>query len=311
MSTPNWQIVAPFPNDTRCFYLHVPIEANKENFIVVSFEGYTVNAATVRKYDINTNQWSLIMNSMESQFCDIESLECTALDINKNELWLICSYTENPENEPYEPYEPAVAQIDLNEIKIKHHTINCDFDKIMMIETKLHAMGNSDNKTFEKVTTMDVRASGLIYVKNPKHILAFGGFRDLTNAVNGWTNTTYLNSILKYDFKTNQWNTMNVLLPTPICSVCCTLAINNKYVLLFGGYSQQHYDTIYIYSIKNNTIKTSKIRCPTKSLFAAVTVNDSIRDEYVVFGFIRDTWKSKEFMDYCFPPYYLQKLINA
>eukprot|EP01084_Bolivina_argentea_P196831 337395_1 len=235
MSTPNWQIMAQCPGKSW-FMKHIPTEGNRENFIVVSLEK---GLGTVRKYDINTNQWSIIMNIVTTEF-QFYNLQSTALDINKNELWLIGSPTQNR----YLPNQSIAAQIDLNEIKIKHHIIHCEYDKIMMIENKLHAIGipynnkcqsiwNSENKTFEKVTTMDVRASGLIYVKNPKHILAFGGFRD--KVVNGWTNTNYLNSILKYDFKTNQWNTMNVLLPIPMCSGSCTLAINNKYVLLFGG----------------------------------------------------------------------------
>ncbi len=95
-------------------------------------------------------------------------------------------------------------------------------------------------------------------------------------------------------------------------NICCAGGINNKYVLLFGGYDDtDHYcDDIYIYSLKNKTIKKSKIKCPSKSQFSCLTVNDNIKDEKIVFGYVRKEWVICNVSNY-FLSYYLLKLIHS
>eukprot|EP01084_Bolivina_argentea_P101848 182532_1 len=95
-------------------------------------------------------------------------------------------------------------------------------------------------------------------------------------------------------------------------SMCCTMAINNKYVLLFGGCDNGiYYDDIYIYSIKYKTITKSKMKCPSGSTFAAIAVNDNIKDEKLVFGYIRNQWITCNISDNYFLPYDLQKIIHS
>eukprot|EP01084_Bolivina_argentea_P078837 143063_1 len=90
------------------------------------------------------------------------------------------------------------------------------------------------------------------------------------------------------------------------------MAINNKYVILFGGCGGDgHSDDIYVYSIKYKTIKLSKIKCPAKGLFNAITVNDNMKDEKLTFGFVRNQWKICDIADHYFPPYYLLKLMHS
>eukprot|EP01084_Bolivina_argentea_P101849 182533_1 len=90
------------------------------------------------------------------------------------------------------------------------------------------------------------------------------------------------------------------------------MAINNKYVLLFGGCDNGiYYDDIYIYSIKYKTITKSKIKCPSEGIFKAITINDHSKDEKIVFGYVRHEWITCDIYDHYFPPNYLLKLIHS
>eukprot|EP01084_Bolivina_argentea_P031173 57705_1 len=95
--------------------------------------------------------------------------------------------------------------------------------------------------------------------------------------------------------------------------ISCTMAINNKYVLLFGGWDYHNgvnCDDIYIYSLKHKTLKLAKMKCPSKGKFYAITINNIIKDEKLTFGYVRNQWKICN-MNHYFPPYYLLKLIHS
>eukprot|EP01084_Bolivina_argentea_P250873 420526_1 len=73
-------------------------------------------------------------------------------------------------------------------------------------------------------------------------------------------------------------------------AMCLTMAINNKYMVLFGN-KNKSIDDIYIYSVKHKTVKLSKTKCPSKGIFNAITINNDINDEKIVFGYVRNEWK--------------------
>ncbi len=81
---------------------------------------------------------------------------------------------------------------------------------------------------------------------------------------------------------------------------------------MFGGWKQcSYYDYIYVYCIKRQIITTSTIKCPAKSIFAGIVVNNTLKDEKCVFGYVRSVWTICQFSNYCTFPYYLFKMIHA
>eukprot|EP01084_Bolivina_argentea_P107833 192770_1 len=124
---------------------------------------------------------------------------------------------------------------------------------------------------------MNISSFAILYNHTNNCLLLFGGY--------DWDNRDYVDYILEFNMNTKQWNKLSVSLPKKTTDMCCTMAINNKYILLFGGYkSGIYYDDIYIYSLKHKTLRQSKIKCPSKSDFSAITINNNIKDEMIVFG---------------------------
>eukprot|EP01084_Bolivina_argentea_P289891 497868_1 len=150
---------------------------------------------------------------------------------------------------------------------------------------------------------------GMVYNDKQNCLLIFGGY----DVSDGFGFSDY---ILEFNITTKQWNKMPVSLPKPMARPGCTMAINNTYVLLFGGHEWSHdykgcCDDIYMYSIKKKTIQKSNIKCPSKSSYSCITVNDNIKDEKLVFGYVRDQWKMCSIDDHYFPPCYLLKIMHS
>eukprot|EP01084_Bolivina_argentea_P107832 192768_1 len=104
---------------------------------------------------------------------------------------------------------------------------------------------------------MNISSFAILYNHTNNCLLLFGGY--------DWDNRDYVDYILEFNMNTKQWNKLSVSLPIQMDRICCTMAINNKYVLLFGGRDNNwnKLDDIYIYSLKYKTIKESKIKCPS------------------------------------------------
>ena len=105
----------------------------------------------------------------------------------------------------------------------------------------------------------------------------------------------------------HNWQLLDTKMPKGLGVFGCTIAVNDKYVLIFGGWQGCSFytDDIWVYSVKNKTFRKSSINCPEKGRYQAFTVNDKQKDETAVFGFIRNEWKLLEIPDHLFPPHYL------
>ena len=122
----------------------------------------------------------------------------------------------------------------------------------------------------------------------------------------------YLDTIYQCNTKEMKWSKLDIKMPKQLYLFGCTTAINDKYVLIFGGYSgHYHSDDIYILSLLTKRFTKSQIKCPTKSKFEAITTNDRYRDELAVFGFVRSSWQSSQIPDHYFPPHYMLSLMHS
>ncbi len=122
------------------------------------------------------------------------------------------------------------------------------------------------------------------------------------------------NTIIQFNLTTREWVKSTAKLPQKMMSIHCTLAIRNKYVLAFGGaYGgyNSYSDDIYVYSIQEQTLKESKLKCPSKSTFTGITVSDTKQDQKTVVGFVRKEWKLCELQDEYFPPFCLLEIIRT
>ena len=127
-------------------------------------------------------------------------------------------------------------------------------------------------------------------VKAKDNILIFGG------SIDGHS----LDDIHRYNILENEWKTLNVKLPVPLDAFGCTAVMNEQYVIILCGSSSDQEssmkksDDIYIYSVDDQTITKSSIKCPVQRDCLSVTMCDQKRNEMTVIGYVREQWKLTE-----------------
>ncbi len=66
-------------------------------------------------------------------------------------------------------------------------------------------------------------------------------------------NNNYLNHIFTFNLNTKQWTKLSVSLPNKMGAIACTMALNNTWVLLFGGWNwaNAYFMIIFILILSN------------------------------------------------------------
>eukprot|EP01084_Bolivina_argentea_P077090 139775_1 len=266
----------------------------------------------------------IFLDSLNGDFLYIGAINCPLvyIDINCMDKWIEMDININLENTSsfsissfsavlnvkkqtlFLSRQNDFTQIQFNNNHISNYNHNASIDlesssQSIIINDSLFIIGGSGNnsiwkwhsetKTLAKYSDMynktKVSGFGMVHDNKNNYLLLFGGY--------DWDNSDYVDYILEFNINTKQWSKMPASLPKKTGSIACTMAINNKYVLLFGGEddNNNYCDNIFIYSIKNQTIKESKIKCPSKGIFSCIAVNDNIKDEKITFGYIRKQWE--------------------
>eukprot|EP01084_Bolivina_argentea_P055447 101656_1 len=230
-------------------YIHIPSGVDKNNYIAIDSNAGCSKINCIHKYDIDSDKWSKIdgLNNLNmARFSAALNVKDQILFLSRNNY---------------------LTQIQLKNNNINHYNHNIEIPKLIPYpstsksiirknalfivggcDNNLMLKWDSQNKTFTKFVDMynrmDCGLFGTIYNNKNNKLLLFGGY-DFTNRV-------CMDTILEFNTKTKQWNKLQVSLPKQIDSMCCTIAINNKYVLLFGGEDNNfvYYDHIYVYSLK-------------------------------------------------------------
>eukprot|EP01084_Bolivina_argentea_P069201 125969_1 len=161
-------------------------------------------------------------------------------------------------------------------------------------------MFNKENNTFEDIATYSERKVGwsFAFVKSKSCILTTNKFRDKVCCIaefslidHKWTK--YINSEIPYN---------SAIVSTK----------NDQYLICIGGRNvtlAEWTDSIFIYDIENNKLKTSIIKCPSKSFFTAVLTRDDNKDELLTIGYINKCFKLSQFSHIQPLPFYLLNII--
>eukprot|EP01084_Bolivina_argentea_P013598 25526_1 len=96
------------------------------------------------------------------------------------------------------------------------------------------------------------------------------------------------------DIQRPPWGKLNVELSTPLFDFGITLTSDNRYVLLFGGRSDEEYSNdIYIFDVDKCVFKKSTIKCPprikSRTRYKASIINDycGFRTATLIIAYIR------------------------
>eukprot|EP01084_Bolivina_argentea_P136681 240712_1 len=310
-----WQVMVAVPNtDERGFKILNGI--NRSHFIVIA------KNKGLYRYDFDNNSWNKykFITELPKYFeYYVYNAMAAVLDINTKTLYILngrglMAYLQVTDNQTNSWNITKLSQF--------HQGSS---SQCVMIKNEVHLIGGfSNNKhlkynvelnQFNTIHVFKDFENGfspqLVSINN--NVFIFGG--------EGWNKS--LDTIFHYNIEQNKWNKLNVKMPKPLSSFGCTSAINNKYVLIFGGdctkcdfsYSAsvpiQYSDEIYVFSLLNKTFTKSKIACPQKGTFVAMAINDKTHDEMAVCGYIRLQWKLSNIPDHYFPPVYLLEIMHS
>eukprot|EP01084_Bolivina_argentea_P015580 29197_1 len=291
----------------ECVLLSQPCMVNNDEFVVVPSKASTYNGDGIYKFNIHKNEWIKI-------FCYDTNFKCcigsTAYD-NQHKLLHISDRSR-------------MVTFDLktkDKITIKKQQHRIDF-RLIFAENKLHQICNSAaiggtpqsgdhyvydaTEQFQKITTFQsfdgLADYGLIYLKSQNSIFAFGGrtLFDLTN------------TIYRFSCVDSKWKELNVKIPIKLFAFGLVATKNEQYIIIFGGATDASFsDDIFIYNVRKNIFTKSKMKCPKKGSYHAITINNSKHDEIATFGFVNGCYKAANFVGVQILPHYLIKIIGC
>ena len=114
--------------------------------------------------------------------------------------------------------------------------------------------------------------------------------------------------IFSYCMRSSECRALDVTLP-PTCNdydtlPCSVLPADEHFLIILG--SQR---SIFVLDLKLMTLRRSRVLCPIRSKFHAVSVHSEQKDERLVFGFIRQAWRLPAFDELQRLPLYMMNLI--
>jgi len=235
------------------------------------------------KYDWKLNEQKTILKHSTS-----EKNATLAFDNNTNTLYLSDSYNDCMKIFNVDDPDP------IEKISMEHAI----YPYLICIDGKLHSIGgrdsimhqiyNPDKKEFDDHWEFEEWGNnegmywgGLIHVTSKQELLLFGGWK-------GWKG---LNDIYKYSIPDKTWTLLPQKLPIKAQLFGCVLTPDEKYIIIFGGYSAESprggTDGIYIWELETMQFRQSAVTCPVKEDFAAFIDIIDIQ-KIAVYGYINN-----------------------
>ena len=282
---------------------------NQHSLIAVPDRGDVV------RYSIPSNKWENYYSELKEVILSSPSyIVESAINFKTNEILFVYG--------PRMELNASLATLKLNKHKTKtdmkvinksdHATVG---SSVIVIKNELHLIGgmnrshlrwNKETNQFE-ILHLNVVSESNIFVNGSRlvgvgnRVISFGGHWS------GW-----LNCMMEYDIIKDVWKRLKITMPKAMTDFGCTAAMNDRYILLFGGIDGMgfKFDDIYVYSVWDESFRKSRIKCPKRGKFHAVAVNDKEREELCVHGYVRHQWHQSEINEQLFPPRYLIQIMR-
>eukprot|EP01084_Bolivina_argentea_P139952 246150_1 len=286
-----------------------PIAVNKKEIFLGQYD-------KLCKFNRICNKWSEWINYPEN-VRDLYSSQTTCVDNREKTIYV------------YQNDETGINGIlliinydtkDIQVIQNGNVTRTGYGHKIIFAHQQLHLIGgrwndkhfifNSKQKRFEILHTFEqfsegMSGFGLVHCPSKQRILLIGGCNETIN------NDECLDEIYSYSTVNHTWTQLNIKLPEKICNFGCSVACNGEYVIILGGITDTDFSkNIYVIDMRNIKIMKSKVVCPVSKGFDSVIINDEIKRELIVFGYVRKCWKNEKMISMLFPPQYIIKMIQ-
>eukprot|EP01083_Nonionella_stella_P263936 895955_1 len=288
---PSW-IPLSVPTKVQC-RLDAPKGINKDNYVVITTDLFARFMGPIYQYVIDNDKWIKLPISPRQE------MGWSAIDVEQKILFIHSMTFINELNEII-----GIPLNGTNYVSVSQIPIEIKTSEIFFFDGSIFYIGQSENNsiykhnveenTVTKIASMydNLHLTSFGYIYFEKKLLLIGGFEFIAK--------DRKEVIIEFDFDTVRWNKL-MTLPIKIHDSFCVLAVGGQYVLIFGGSHPYIHDNIYVYSIKNNTLKISDVKCPAESQFTGIIVNDAMKDEKLVFGYIRQNWTKCRINNYDFP----------
>eukprot|EP01084_Bolivina_argentea_P167352 290462_1 len=295
-----------------------PVKINEYEFIFAIYnEHVLLNYNSIYCYNIKTNKWREFLKYPDKFHLDPDG---PIIYNNKtNELYLINGLIKDINN-PWNSH-PTFATVKLNSdhtnLENKWHFIESTRQEFsgssIIINNMLHCFGGGNNRKhriyklnekkeiikneiydFSSWSIGNVQ-HGLIYISNENRILLFGGM-DIPNYPYAF------DTIWNYNILNKQWSFINgIRLPFKMYGFGHILSADQKCIILFGGGKERQnnandiyvmengyefIDNIFVIELDRMRIRESKIICPKKGIFHAISMVNN--NNILVNGFMRE-----------------------
>ena len=274
----------------------------------------------VFRYSLRKDKWDKYHSGLKngpSSSIAVFPVE-TAMNYKTNEIFFIYNR--------YQQQNTSIATLKLNNDKTKNHIKSLGESNYgisqtigssaIVIKNDLHLIGglngnhlkwNKNTNQFDSLhenvaSNINIHVNASKLVKVGDRIISFGGYHD----------RQFLDCMMEYDIIKDAWKRLKIEMPRAMRDFGCTSAVNDRYILLFGGRHTNgiELDDIYIYSVLDGAFRKSRVKCPRKGKCHAIAVNGTGKDELSVYGYVRYQWKKSEINEQLFPPRYLIDVIK-
>ena len=287
-------------------YFSPPIFINKHEFVICPSNHHNCISDGVYSYNIKQNKWKKIFSFPDDFECYIHS---AAYHDKTRTLYLALSD------------DLRLFKVDLNAMELKEdENIECeDHSRLIISKNELHLTGDYRNGKSHQIFVIqddqiraahslqidiagtDIIGHALIHLKSQNCLFLFGGEGRTT--------------IHKFSMLDRKWIKMKAKLPKQLQYAGIVSTRDERHILLFGGCLSLSddgptFDNIYIYDVRNNALRESRIKCPFTGSCGAVISDDLDEEKLIVAGFINKCYTAKDFVNLQVLPYYLIELIS-
>eukprot|EP01083_Nonionella_stella_P027902 76835_1 len=262
----------PFSTLSRPF----PINANANEFVVVSFSDKTDLVDGVWKFVSNQNKWVHIFKLKRTKFRS-SSTHCTSFN-QANQCIYICGVGT----------ELLKINIKTKLVSTMYADLDLCFMKTMLnINDELHMIGLSafgyKHFMFRKarrqyistrreafVQNDDSFEYNLLSMKSRNSVLLFGGDLSIYERI--------------IDSESNEWRKWEQKMPFNLLYTSTLCTKDERYIVVVGNRQTDNTLVIVIYDVANQLFKCIALTTPTNKACYAVIVNTEYRNELSVFG---------------------------
>ena len=300
-----WQKLASLPN-SNISYNRVICGIDQSLNLVYSFQR---EDSILSKYSVNKDKWIKQENipKLAADFY-LSTNDIVTIDGTEKSLYLYnCkgimakATLKNASKNKWEFFtNPGISDDFDQRYGPQGLIINNELHIIGGLDHAAHFKFNAETRNFDKLHDFEHQLYYHRCIKVKDKILSFGG-------------RYHGQEISEYYINQNKWRKLRKKLPIAINRFGCVAVLNGKFVLLFGGDGSDGYffvDDVLIYSVKDESITKSKVKCPRTGEHFAFKVNQTRSDEFLVHGFVRDTWRLSAIDEHLYPPQYLIKMID-